>query len=264
MSFPLPPAPPLPQVRWPRGNGVEAQTETMARLSAAAPRVPWDRFVQNVFQWGSGEHVALIGPTGQGKTNMLLNLLPLKPFVAVFATKPEDESMNRLLRAGYTKFPAWRSVPAIDEPRRVIWPDAKRIDSDKLQRTVFRDAFARIYREGNWTVALDETWYMINVLNLHQEVRIFLLQGRSLGISLVAATQRPRFVPLEIYDQSTHLFFWRDNDEENMRRLSSVNVRSSQVLRQVIPNLERFQVVYVNTRTGEMARTRAPAPMERN
>lgn len=235
-----------------------------AMLATSAPRVPWDRFTRNVLDWQRGEHVALVGPTGQGKTTLLTHLLPLKHFVAVFATKPYDATMNTLIReGGYVKVPSWVKRDPLDMPKRVVWPDATRIDSVPIQRTVFADAFQKIYRERNWTVGLDELWYMINVLKLDKEVRLYLLQGRSLGISLVAATQRPRFVPLEVYDQSTHLFFWRDNDESNLQRLGGINARSSHLIRQIIPNLERYQVLYVNTRTGDMYRTRAPAPRER-
>lgn len=256
-TFPLPPAPTFRPPRFPR---LVAARNMDAVLSTTAPRYPWDVFVRDVMGWQRGEHVALVGPTGQGKTTLLTNLLPLRQFVTVFATKPDDESMNRLIRTGYVKLPAWRSIDPIDTPRRVIWPDATRIDSLPQQQRIFRDAFHKIYRERNWTVALDELWYVINVLKLDMEVRMYLLQGRALGLSLVAATQRPKFVPLEVYDQSTHLFFWRDNDENNLRRLSEINANNSQLLRFIIPNLERYQVLYVNTRTGDMARTRAPAP----
>jgi hypothetical protein len=200
----------------------------------------------------------LIGPTGQGKTTMLMNLLPHHPFVVVFATKPKDKTMDRLLATGYTKMERWVSLDPEQFPRRVVWPNATRLDSDEYQATVFHHAFMAIYREGGWTLAIDETWYMSNTLGLTRDIKQYLLQARSLEISLVCATQRPANVPLEIYDQSTHLFFWRDNDESNLRRLSGISWRSADLVRRLVSDLEPFQVLYVNTRTGEMCRTRCP------
>lgn len=243
----------------PRRPAVTAQDIRLARIAEMAPRVPWDDFLRDHFRWNQGEHVALIGPTGQGKTTLLTSLLPLHPWVVVFATKPRDESMQRLIRAdGYEPISRWQSMDPAKFPRRVLWPDASSLDSVGKQKEIFHDAFARIYREGGWTVAIDELWYIINILGLGLDVKTYLLQARALGISLLAATQRPAWVPLEVYDQSTHLFFWRDNDENNLRRLSGISFRSADLIRSVVADLERFQVLYINTRTGKMLRTRAP------
>lgn len=232
----------------------------LARISQEAPRVPWDVFKRDHLTWNNGEHVALIGPTGQGKTTLLMNLLPLHRYVTVFATKPRDESMERLIAQGYARIDKWQSLPANRMPRRVLWPNARELDSEEQQRIVFHDAFRRIYREGHWTVAIDELWYIVNELKLGQDVRLYLLQARALGISLLVASQRPAFIPVEVYDQSTHLFFWRDNDERNLSRLSGISWRSADMIRYLIANLDEYQVLYVNTRTGKMCRTKAPAP----
>lgn len=253
-QFPIPPLP-----RMARMNASTGELVRDARVSTHAPRVPWDEFVTDRFKWQQGEHVALIGPTGQGKTTLLTQLLPLHPYVTVFATKPKDESMQRLIRfGGYYPIRRWQSLDPEKFPRRVLWPDAMTLDSDRVQSEVFHDAFSRIYREGGWTVAIDELWYIINILRLERDVKTYLLQARALGISLLCATQRPAWVPLEVYDQSTHLFFWRDNDENNLRRLSGISFRSADLIRSVVADLEKYQVLYINTRTGEMLRTRAP------
>jgi energy-coupling factor transporter ATP-binding protein EcfA2 len=231
----------------------------MSRLVLEAPRIPWPVFLHNILHWRAGEHFALIGPTGQGKTTMLLNLLPMHPYNVVFATKPRDETMDGLISTGYVKLDRWRSLDPEHYPRRVLWPDASTLDSVPRQKEVFHDAFQRIYREGGWTVALDETWYLANVLKLGADIKLYLLQARSLGISLVAASQRPAMIPVEIYDMSTHLMFWRDNDETNLKRLSGISWRSANLIRSIIANLDEHQVLYVNTRTGRMLRTRCPA-----
>lgn len=236
----------------------DSETRRLAKFATEAPRIPWDVFLRQAFVWKAGEHVGMIGPTGQGKTTTLVNILPLKPYVVVFGTKPRDSTMNNLELNGYLKLERWKSLDPERYPRRVLWPEATKLDSVSLQRKVFRDAFSKIYREGGWTVALDETWYIINTLKLEHAVKMFLLQARSLGVSLVAATQRPAYVPLEIYDQSTHLFFWRDNDERNLSRISGLSVQSSGLIRSIVSSLDAHQFLYVNTRTGSMVRTHSP------
>lgn len=229
-----------------------------ARLSAEAPRIPWDVFLSHHLKWKQGEHFALIGPTGQGKTTMLMNLLPLHQYVVAFATKPRDETMEALVQSGYLRMERWQSLDPRQYPRRVLWPPAQSLNSAARQRVVFQDAMARIYLEGGWTVAVDETWFVANNLRMGGELKTYLLQARSLGISLLCASQRPAFIPLEIYDQSTHLMFWRDNDERNLSRISGISWRSAEFIRLVVSGLDRHQVLYVNTRTGDMLRTRCP------
>lgn len=244
---------PNPMPKWDRSP--EAK---WARLATNAPRVPWLKFYNNLV-WKQGQHFALIGPTGQGKTTMLHSLLPKHQYVTVFATKPADESMDLLIKnSGYQKMETWRSLDANNVPRRIVWPNAKKLGALPYQREVFTDAFDRIYREGGWTLALDELWFFANMLGMEQTVKLYLLQARSLKISMLVATQRPASVPLEVYDQSTHLMFWRDNDRRNLDRLSDINSRDSSLVREIVRDLDEFQVLYINTRTGQMLRTRAP------
>jgi hypothetical protein len=122
------------------------------------------------------------------------------------------------------------------------------------------NAFEKIYREGNWTLYLDELWFIAKMLKLEYEVKMFLLQSRSNGISLVIATQRPAWIPLEVYDNSTWVFFWRDNDETNLKRISGISWLSKNLVQMVVANLDRFEALAINTRTGKMVRTKAPNP----
>lgn len=242
-------------------------SDRLADAQTQAPRVPWDDFWRQL-DWRQGEHFALIGPTGQGKTLMLTQLIPRRAYIAVFATKPRDTTMEGMVEPwwrtflpwtennGFVRYRQWRPASTKKFPRRIIWPSANDIDSDRHQSDIFEDAFARIYREGGWCIAIDEAWYICNMLGLAKQVRMTLLQGRSLGISMLVATQRPAHVPLEIYDQSTHLMFWRDNDETNLRRLGNLAFHQRSTVAQLVANLEQHQVLYLNTRKGSMMRTR--------
>jgi hypothetical protein len=225
--------------------------------------------MRNEFDWRIGEHVAMIGPTGQGKTTMLLHVLPRRKFTAVLGTKQRDKALQKLVNQhGYKRLQAWPMgiipIDPTEMPHRIVWPELKGMslrDRVTLQQRVFREALDKIFDEGGWTTALDEAWYISIMLRLDVEIKLYLLQGREMGISLVCASQRPAHIPLEIYDQSTHLFFWRDNAEENLKRISGFSIHSGTLIRNIVSNLEQFQVLYMNTRTGRMLRTRAPAPM---
>jgi energy-coupling factor transporter ATP-binding protein EcfA2 len=230
----------------------------LARFSVDAPRIPWDIFTKDIFQWRQGEHVGLIGPTGQGKTTLMLNVLPLHPYTVAFATKPADETMDALVNSGWVKLESWRALNPKQFPRRVLWPDARDLDSEARQQAVFLDAFRKIYREGAWTVAIDEDWYLENVLRLSRPIRTYLLQARSLRISLVIAAQRPAWIAREVYSSATHLFFWRNNDRTDLERLSGIGWLNADLIKRLIASLEPHQFLYVNTRTGIMCRSRCP------
>lgn len=224
------------------------------------PFLDWDSFLAQ-FEWTQGEHVALIGPTGSGKTTLALSLLPLRKYVVAVGTKPRDKTLENLQRSrGFTRIKEWESLDPTVHPKRILWPDARRLDAAKDQRDAILRGLIRIYKEGGWCVYIDELWFIIHTLGLEKVIRIYLQQSRALDISLVVATQRPAFVPLEVYDQSTHLFFWRDNDERNLKRISGISWLSANLVRGAVARLAKHEVLYINTRDGLLLRTLAPAP----
>lgn len=227
--------------------------------------MPWDEFLKNHFHWSTkeGESVALIGPMGQGKTTMAIELLKLRQYVVALATKPRDETMDKLMESGnYIRQERWHNgLSAKQFPKRVIWPPVNFRTGFADQRAVFLDAMEGVYLEGNWTLFIDELRYMTDsdMLNLSGPIKMLLTQGRSLGIAVVTASQRPAWVPLEVYSQSTHLFIWRANDPVDLKRLSGIAAfRNGKDIAEIVSSLERYQALYVNTRLGTMYRTRVP------
>lgn len=233
-----------------------------------APVIDWDDFMTYVFDWHQDQHVGLIGPTESGKSTLTYSILELRKYVAFFATKPSDRVLDQFgKQSGYVKIDDWppmkRGIPrrpytADEMPKRLLWPDATSMAATKHQREVFKRAFEDIYACGGWCTVWDEFWMMCHILDLEDEARIMLQQARSNDIAFVMGAQRPSRIPLELFDQATHLFFWRDNDEVNLKRIGGVGWLASGPIRAFAANLEPHQVLYINSRKGYMYRTTAP------
>jgi predicted P-loop ATPase/GTPase len=244
-------------------------------LHGDAPIITWKEFCSFfVPNWKQGQHVAIIGPTDSGKTTLALNLLPIHIWVVILATKPRDKTLNALVApvrkftfgraagtpAGkYLKMDQWDKKLSLTKfPRRLLWPNALDLYSAETQTRVFREALAIIYREGGWTLYMDELWFMSAELKMAHEVRMYLQQSRSNDVTLVISSQRPSRIPVEVYDQSRHLFFSRDNDERNLSRISGIAFQSRHIIMNLVANLEPHQFLYVNVLTGYMCRLTCP------
>lgn len=239
------------------------EAEFTAELNRQAPFMEWPDFLEH-FDWEQGEHIGIIGPTGTGKTHLSIFLLFLRAYVVVLATKPYDETVDKLVNEEkYTLWNTWKERPPDLFPRRVIWPDAKDLMSQGRQRNEFIAALSNIYKAGGWCVYVDELWYLINQLKMGNEVKTYLLQARSNNISLVACSQRPAWIPVEMFDQPEHLFFFRDNDERNLKTIAGISWLSAHLVRALVARLEPFQFLYVHTRSGSMCRSMSPPPSDK-
>jgi len=222
--------------------------------------VPWADFRRRL-GWQQGEHVTLIGKTRSGKTTLALQLLPLRRFVAVLATKPRDPLIERLRSQGYKVTRTW-PVPAEVYERVVFWPRVETMGDQWAQERAVANMLENIYAEGGWTVYLDEVRYVSepSYLGLRSHVQLLWTQGRSLGVTVVAGSQRPAWVPLEAFSQCDHLFLWRESDDANLKRVASIAGIHTKLLRELVPQLPEHQALYVNTVTGALARTQAANP----
>lgn len=205
---------------------------------------------------------------------MALTLAELCDHVLVIATKRRDPLVSRLRADGYLVTSELSEIlytnergrgPEPVQPRVVFWPrqPAKLSMRERLavQASQIRRAIDYADQTGGWAVVVDETMWLTRNLQLEKELESLWFQGRTQGVSVIANSQRPAWVPRLAYSQATYLFIWQSSDKDDLDRLREIaaglprdvieeNVRSL--------NWHEHEALFVDTKRRELARVVAP------
>jgi hypothetical protein len=217
--------------------------------------------------WEAGDHVALVGMTKSGKTTLARQLLRMRDFVVVFGTKSRDDALYAPLEAqGFVRKSKWDPWEWEQSGERyVIFAPPLNLSGRGQggvkqamteQAEAFRAALLEVYEAGGWCCYFDELRYLSDDLGLARELNLLWLQGRSLGVTMMAATQRPRSVPLNMFEQATWTFLWRVSDREDRRTASEKTGVLAPVVFETAARLPRNEFVCVNSVDDLIVRSR--------
>lgn len=217
-------------------------------------KVQWETFKKFfAARWQQGDHVSIIGPTNRGKTTLAKAILPIREWIVVCGTKPNDDSLEKFGRKnGFRIQQQFR--PDAAHTRYIVWPKFKKPGDEIHQQKVFRETLNDIFSQGGWCLYVDETWYFEKALKLRGLLETFWSQSRSNDITFVAATQRPRNVPLMMYDQCTHLFLFKVTDAYARKRLGEIGGIDSKTVAAEVANLQGHEFLYIDVTDDSIPR----------
>jgi len=159
---------------------------------------------------GNGEHVAIMGRTGSGKTQFgawTISAKNLKRKPTVIVDYKGDEILNSISRAVEIDY----SIPNhpgvyILHPR----PD----ENDEINAWL-----GRVWAHENVDLYFDEG-YMLPDSSEHNWFGNLLVQGRSKGISITTLSQRPVSINRRVFSEASHVAVFHLNDKRDMKTVA--------------------------------------------
>lgn len=203
-------------------------------------------FIADYWAPDLGQHVALVGPNGCGKTTIGMQLLasttqqhPKLRGVAL-VMKPHKGPRSEGRRATGDRTVAkwtrqlggkvirdwpppplpWRTEP----PFWALWPthSGEPDDDDPRHAMIFRKCIIDCFKKGDSVVFCDEAAGLTDDLDLEAPIKQTLTRGRSMNASAILATQRPRYVPRAMFTEAKHFFLWRMSDAAEYERIREI------------------------------------------
>lgn len=219
--------------------------------------------------WERGQHIAMVMPTGGGKTTLAVGFLDLHPHVLALDFKGGDPTLDRLRAKGFirsTSWPLksqdWRKIEDKKQPARYILGPPK--TSLANQKEVISKFMGRVlsdaWEQEGWTLYFDELWLAAVAMLLGKSIEQMLVSARSAGISIVSAFQRPRGIPVAAGDQATWLMVGYTRDLYSVDRIAEMAGRPREEIRGAIKGIDEDFVVLIFSRKPKdpIIVTRAP------
>jgi len=216
----------------------------------------YDRF----WDYQPGEHVTILGPTGDGKTRLAFELLactahPRLPFIAL-VTKPQggDSTVTKFARDMKVKtIRSWPPPPVTTlferkTPGWVLWPKTSFDDltgSEENQHYQFARCMSDSFKKRNRIIFADELFWLTKHLGMQRRTDHIHTQGRGLGVGLWVCSQRPRDIPMNAYSQAEHIFMSNDRDVEARKRYAEIGGVDRHLILHNLARLRKYELLYI-------------------
>jgi energy-coupling factor transporter ATP-binding protein EcfA2 len=233
----------------------------------------WDDF-ENWFkgEWRQGQHIALIGPTGTGKTTLACRLLQTRRHVLALDPKGGDTTLATLEKRGFRRLTTWpperRERDRIERNEQnchyiVGYRRPQRAEMGR-HRDLLRRTIDDVFDEGGWTTYVDELQMAAGEVRhggmaLGGGIERLLIAARDRGVSVVTAYQRPANVPRSASEMSSWIVVYNTRDREVVKRLAEIMGRPGAEIEGIMRALPKHFVMVVGEDVYEpIILTKAP------
>ena len=197
---------------------------------------PWEEVIRRIDRlWvpDSAPHHSVVGQTRSGKSYLITRgLLPLvaRDNVLTIDCKGGDKTLMGACGKPVHRIPGRTRKLSSEQKPKENWFHLLVKDSRAEAQQQVYEALEQVYREGDWVVVVDETRALTDPSNQRSSPGLGMgpqldrlwLRGGGRGITLIAGTQAPRFVPSAFYDQPSFVWISRIRDRRAHERVMEI------------------------------------------
>lgn len=188
------------------------------------------------------EHLEILGPTGSGKSYLLVDILKERArrrgsAIIFVATKAADSTVEEL---GWPIVDTWREVTHHDQV--VYWPQTAKLGKprEEFQDERIQDLIHHLWRkDANTVLVMDEFVYVQELSpEMKHLLNMLLREGRSHGLTIVGGKQRVQGVQRDFHSETDWKIAFKLNDRDDNERLAQLFGNKNQYV-EVIESLDR-------------------------
>lgn len=219
-------------------------------------------FLDGYFTYRPGEHLAVIEPTGGGKSWLCYQLLQQamrqNPDLSVLVTMPKPADATAAAwgpTLGLAETPVWppeRKMFAARPPGHIVWPPHDLSLPPEQRRELIGDVLRRsvddAYRRGRTITFVDDAHSAATMMGLNSYIEETLVNGRSNKAAMWVALQKPSgsaatgSVSSFVYSSTRHLFLGRDDEDRNVQRFGEIGAFDAKETQQIVKSLRLYQI----------------------
>ena len=201
----------------------------------------WGERVKLGPPWKPGEHDAMIGPTGEGKSTYAVGRLSLRKYVVALDPKGEDETLSK---SGYVRVGSmwedsirwrathrkdaqawdkiWKSIEAGGEGHVIVGGPSRNESEMARLKNLMLEAVTFCQFVPGWTLYVDEFEVVSSrgIYNLARFVNHMLITARRNSTSVMTSYQAQAWVSKHAIRQSRRAVLWPTGDRDMIKNVA--------------------------------------------